>query len=867
MKFEDERIIHKHLLLSSTLRFTKGMFAYMNNAPYHVGKHHKLICEYLDKVIKGDIRKLMINVPPRYGKCLSPESQVLTSNGLVKARKIKENDTVFSFDNGKLVTARCVAVGKARKESVKIKMRSGREFVCSFDHPMLTPFGYVEASKLNPGDRIQALCTTYEGYHEIDDAELDFVTLMIFDGYCRKHLGFSKTAQEVIDLMSRTCKLLGAEFVHMKSSRDSDYNFSNVGLLRSILQKYGIYDHLAYDKRIPRDWFTLSVRQRLRFLDLMFATDGYAQANGQCGIALANKGLIEDIQHMLSSVGIISSFYYKPNNKAGAWVLCIPRRETVKLLGMITFFQKRKMAERALEKEPVCISDTFPYEIIKREKLTGQTRKHGLRCENTKDISREKFLRLAEEFPCLNKYICDDFYLDKVVDVEPMGVMDLIDIEVEGTHNFIANGLVSHNTVLCSQMFIAYGLALNPKSKFLHLSYSGNLTKENSMSVKDIIESEYYQNVFPEVRFEFGNNTRMKWSTTAGGGEYATSTLGQITGFGAGRVELDYKDEDIDEFMSLYNPDGFSGAIVIDDPLKPDDAISDTVRENVNRRFETTIRNRVNSRKTPIIIIMQRLHEHDLCGYLQEAEPGEWTVLSLPAISTNERGEEVALWPFKHTLEELHKLKNTSEYVFETQYMQNPTPMVGLLYRPFRTYEYLPDRKKAIKRCNCTDSADVGSDFLCSIDFDIHKDGYYVTDVLYTKKPMEYTEQAMAQMVSKDNTDVAFVESNNGGRIFMRNVEKIAREYENRTTRFIGFTQTKNKQVRIFTRSNEVNNMLVFPANWQLRWPEFYHDLVYYRREGINLHDDAPDCCTMIIEKAEEWCNAASDDQILRDFL
>ena len=171
-------------------------------------------------------------------------------------------------------------------------------------------------------------------------------------------------------------------------------------------------------------------------------------------------------------------------------------------------------------------------------------------------------------------------------------------------------------TEICSKMFIAYGLALNPQAKFLHLSYSGELTQENSMAVRDILTSEYFSNIF-DAKIKYGDNKKSKWGTEQGGGVYATSTLGQITGFGAGRVEKEenaYNLDDIDEFSVKFNPDNFSGAIVIDDPIRPEDALSDNIREQVNRRFETTIRNRVNSRKTPIIIIMQRLHEHDLCG-------------------------------------------------------------------------------------------------------------------------------------------------------------------------------------------------------------------------------------------------------------
>ena len=381
-------------------------------------------------------------------------------------------------------------------------------------------------------------------------------------------------------------------------------------------------------------------------------------------------------------------------------------------------------------------------------------------------------------------------------------------------------------TELAVKNFIAMGFAVNPASRFIHLSYSSNLAEDNSVAIRDIVTSRAFRELYP-TRITYGKNTKLQWDTDQGGGLYASSTVGQITGFGAGIVEEEGK------------PYRFGGAIVIDDPIKPEDALSDVVRERVNRRFETTIRNRVNSRNTPIIIIMQRLHEHDLCGYLQEVEPEDWRVISLPVIQINEKGEREALWPHKHTLEELDKIKRANSFVFETQYMQNPTPIEGLMYpHPFKTYEILPNRKLGMA-FNYTDTADTGADYLCSICADIHKDGYYVTDVLYTKKPMEYTEQATAQMIAKNETRYCMIESNNGGRAFMRNVERLSREYGNRKTTFMPFTQTKNKHVRIFTQSAEVNNMFVFPHDWERRWPEFATDVKSYRKEGANAHDDA----------------------------
>lgn len=402
-------------------------------------------------------------------------------------------------------------------------------------------------------------------------------------------------------------------------------------------------------------------------------------------------------------------------------------------------------------------------------------------------------------------------------------------------------------TELAVKNFISYGLALNPKSKFIHLSYSDDLVLDSSKEINNTIRSDYFQKLFPESVTDSTNSK--KWYTNAGGGLYAVSSAGQVTGFGAGQVENPDKEEekDINDFMPAWDTK-FAGAIIIDDPIKPEDALSETIRERVNNRFETTIRNRVNSRNTPIIIIMQRLHEHDLCGYLQEIEPDDWTVVSLPCIQHDENGKEKALWEFKHTVEELHKIESANSFVFDTQYMQNPIPIEGLMYREFQTYEIIPHYKDSENK-NYTDTADTGNDYLCSICYVDTPVGNYVTDVLYTKKPMEYTEPKTAEMLTKNNTDWADVESNNGGRGFARNVSKQCREINNTKIFVNWFCQTENKQVRIFTKSADVNNMTFFPKGWEKKWPEFHVAITKYRKEGGNSHDDAPDALTGCFEK------------------
>ena len=242
-------------------------------------------------------------------------------------------------------------------------------------------------------------------------------------------------------------------------------------------------------------------------------------------------------------------------------------------------------------------------------------------------------------------------------------------------------------TEVVIKSFISWAFALNPRCRFLHLSYSDILVNDNSETIRNIMQEELYKTLFPNSTLASEKGSAKRWKTKAGGELYAVSTQGQVTGFGAGNVDADPEidkmdggndvfvfDDHTNEMLSMIGAKSnvFQGAIMIDDPIKPEDAASDLVRERINQRFENTIRNRVNSRRTPIIIIMQRLHEHDLCGYLQEIEPDTWTVLSLPVIQTDpETGEEHALWPMKHNLEELYKLREINPVVFETQYMQN----------------------------------------------------------------------------------------------------------------------------------------------------------------------------------------------------
>jgi predicted phage terminase large subunit-like protein len=399
-------------------------------------------------------------------------------------------------------------------------------------------------------------------------------------------------------------------------------------------------------------------------------------------------------------------------------------------------------------------------------------------------------------------------------------------------------------TEVAVKSMIAHCLALNPAAKFIHLSYSDDLALDNSEEVKDLVTSEEFTDIFGNVDIKKDSRSKKKWYTNQGGGVLATAAGGQVTGFGAGKV--DEEQEEINEFLTdIEKKEDFGGAIIIDDPIKPEDAESATIRERVNNRFDSTIRNRVNSRKTPIIIIMQRLHPDDLCGHLIKNDPDEWHVLKLPCLIKDEEGNQSSLWEFKHTVQELLNIRSMNVPNFQRQYQQDPKPREGLLYSEFKTYDELPDFNQVY---NHTDTADTGKDYLCAIDYIEHNKLKYVIDILFTQKPNEYTEQAQAEMLLRNNVNQSRIESNNGGRAYARNVDRITKSLGNYKTNIIWFHQSKNKDARIKSNSSTVNNTVVMPSNWHIRWPEFHEQVTSYMAKGKNKHDDAVDVLTGIVE-------------------
>lgn len=210
--------------------------------------------------------------------------------------------------------------------------------------------------------------------------------------------------------------------------------------------------------------------------------------------------------------------------------------------------------------------------------------------------------------------------------------------------------------------FMSWSLGKAPDAEFIHTSYSARLAANNAWQTRELTQHPSYQDIFPHVQLRGDSKAKDEWRTTDGGIVYAVGSGGTITGYGAGKHRA-----------------GFGGCILVDDPHKADEARSDVMRGNVIEWFQNTLESRKNSPDTPIILIMQRLHEDDLSGWLLKGGNGEkWDHVCLPAL----RDDGSALWPEKHSPDELRRMQDASPYTFAGQYQQRPAPTEGGIIKP-----------------------------------------------------------------------------------------------------------------------------------------------------------------------------------------
>ncbi len=192
-------------------------------------------------------------------------------------------------------------------------------------------------------------------------------------------------------------------------------------------------------------------------------------------------------------------------------------------------------------------------------------------------------------------------------------IADVIDDVIFGRKKNVAISVSpgSSKTEMVVVNLMARGLALNPRAKFLHLSGSDSLASINSATARDIVLSDEFQAFWP-LQIAEDAKAKKRWNVLVdghpSGGVYATAIGGQVIGFRAGQMAPN-----------------FQGAILVDDPIKADDAFRRIKVEEANRRLITTVKSRKANPDTPMVIVMQRLAENDPVGFIEKGNLGnDW---------------------------------------------------------------------------------------------------------------------------------------------------------------------------------------------------------------------------------------------------
>jgi predicted phage terminase large subunit-like protein len=279
-----------------------------------------------------------------------------------------------------------------------------------------------------------------------------------------------------------------------------------------------------------------------------------------------------------------------------------------------------------------------------------------------------------------------------------------------------------------SVAFPAFLLGHDPRRRIICVSYGNDLSQKHAADFRAIVQSSWYQKAFPRMRV--GRIADSDVFTTARGFRKTTSVNAALTGLGG-------------------------DCFIIDDPQKPVDAQSETLRNSLNQWHSNTLLSRLDNKETgAIIVVMQRVHMNDLSGHLLETS-GEWRHLSLPAIAeddetvaigdgrTHTRRAGEALHPGRESLATLRRLQaELGSDVFAAQYQQAPVPAGGAMIRRqwLHYYDQLPERTyrtKLIQSWDTAAKAGAQTDYtVCTTWLVVDRDLYYLIDV--TRGRYEY---------------------------------------------------------------------------------------------------------------------------------
>lgn len=391
----------------------------------------------------------------------------------------------------------------------------------------------------------------------------------------------------------------------------------------------------------------------------------------------------------------------------------------------------------------------------------------------------------------------------------------------------------SLKSISASVAFPAWLLGKDPSAQILCVSYAQDLAEKHARDCRNVMSAEWYQEVFP-TRISGDRNAVYDFETTMHGGRNATSVGGVLTGRGA-------------DF------------IIIDDPLKPDEALSDTQRNAANEWFSHTLYSRLNDKSSGcIIIIMQRLHEDDLVGHVLQQE--DWDVVSFPAIA--ECDEEIVvestfgtqrvqrhigdvLHPERESKENLEQIRKTlGEYHFSGQYQQAPAPRGGGMVKEawFKRYgpNDLPEKfDRIIQSWDTANKPTELSDYSVCTTWGLKDKRIYLLNVLRKRLDFPDLKRAVQAQYEACDPSVVLIEDKASG------TQLIQEMHEAGIYAATAYKSKFDKVMRLDAQTAVIENGFVYIPHEAYWLAEYLHELSTFPK---SKYDDQVDSTSQALE-------------------
>jgi predicted phage terminase large subunit-like protein len=397
--------------------------------------------------------------------------------------------------------------------------------------------------------------------------------------------------------------------------------------------------------------------------------------------------------------------------------------------------------------------------------------------------------------------------------------------------NLPPRSLKSHCTTIA---FVAWWLGHNPAGHAICASYGQDLADKLARDCRIVMLSPWYRRLFP-TRLS-SRQAVHDFITTEQGTRLATSVGGVLTGRGG-------------------------DLILLDDPLKPDEALSETKRKAVNEWYDNTLLSRLNDKaKGCIIIVMQRLHQNDLVGHVLEQE--HWEVLSFPAIAEQEETHVIesvlgtrlfkrktgeALHPERESLAVYRAIRQTiGEYNFVSQYQQNPAPPGGAMVKTDWLKFYEPGEQpsefsRIVQSWDTANKATELSDYSVCTTWGVQYKQYYLLDVYRRKLNYPDLKRTVIEQAQRFDTNTVLIEDKASGTQLIQDLKFDG---------VLGVTEYKpppgtDKVMRLHAQTAMFENALVFLPRSAPWLPDYVHELTSFPG---SKHDDQVDSTTQFLD-------------------